>query len=72
MRYNLGCTLTVTLHDHEAAMDVLRPYFETVNTASQIKHTEADPDFVHIRDKPRFQEMLSATKKRLGIPAHEH
>jgi len=72
MRYNLGCTLTVTLHDDEAAMDVLRPYFETVNTASQIKHTEADPDFIRIRDKARFQEMLAATKKRLGIAADEH
>jgi len=72
MRYNLGCTLTVTLHDDEAAMDVLRPYFETVNTASQIKHTEADPDFIRIRDKARFQEMLAATKKRLGIAGDEH
>ena len=46
-----------------------RPYFETVNTASQIKHTEADPDFIRIRDTPRFQEMITATKKRLGIAA---
>lgn len=71
MRYNLGCTLTVTLHDDEAAMDVLKPYFETVNTASQIKHTEADPDFVRIRDTPRFQEMLTATKNRLGVTSHK-
>jgi adenylate cyclase len=71
MRYNLGCTLTVSLHDDAAAMDVLQPYFETVNTASQIKHAEADPDFVRIRDNPRFQEMLAATKKRLGIAAQK-
>jgi hypothetical protein len=45
----------------------MAPYFERVNTASQIKHTEADPDFVRIRDKPRFQQMLAATKARLGI-----
>jgi adenylate cyclase len=67
MLYNLACTLTVGLHDDEAALDVLQPYFERVNTAPQIKHTEADPDFVRIRDKPRFQEMLAATKKRLGL-----
>jgi adenylate cyclase len=67
MLYNLACTLTVGLHDDEAALDVLQPYFERVNTAPQIKHTEADPDFVRIRDTPRFQEMLAATKKRLGI-----
>jgi len=67
MRYNMACTLTVALKDDEAALDVMAPYFERVNTASQIKHTEADPDFVRIRDKPRFQEMLAATKARLGI-----
>jgi adenylate cyclase len=67
MRYNLACTLTVALHDDEAALDVLRPYFERVNTAPQIKHTEADPDFIRIRDKPRFKDMLAGTKKRLGI-----
>ena len=69
MRYNMACTLTAALHDDESAMDVLQPYFETVNTAPQIKHTEADPDFVRIRDKPRFKQMLAATKKRLGIAA---
>ena len=67
MRYNLACILTVVLHDDDAAMDVMQPYFERVNTAPQIKHTEADPDFVRIRDKPRFKEMLAATKQRLGI-----
>jgi adenylate cyclase len=71
MRYNMGCTLTVTLHDDEGALDVLQPYFEMVNTASQIKHTEADPDFIRIRDKPRFKEMLAATKRRLGIAVSE-
>lgn len=67
MRYNLACVLTVALHDDDAALDVLQPYFERVNTAPQIKHTEADPDFVRIRDAPRFKEMLAATKSRLGI-----
>ena len=69
MRYNLACILTIVLHDDDAALDVLQPYFERVNTAPQIKHTEADPDFIRIRDKPRFQEMLAATKERLGIAA---
>ncbi|HVH85943.1 MAG TPA: tetratricopeptide repeat protein, partial [Terriglobales bacterium] len=71
MRYNLACTLTVALHDDEAALDVLQHYFEIVNTAPQIKHTEADPDFIRIREMPRFQAMLAATKERLGI-APEH
>jgi adenylate cyclase len=68
MRYNLACTLTVALKDHEAALQVIGPYFERVNTASQIKHTEADPDFAGVRDMPRFQEMLAGAKQRLGIP----
>lgn len=67
MRYNMACTLTAALHDDEAALDVLQPYFETVNTASQIKHTEVDPDFIRVRHHARFTEMLAATKIRLGI-----
>ena len=42
-----------------------------MNTIPQIKHTEADPDFVRIRDKPRFKEMIAATKERLGITVAE-
>jgi len=67
MRYNMACTLTAALHDDEAALDVIQPYFDTVNTASQIKHTEVDPDFIRIRHNARFTEMLAATKIRLGI-----
>lgn len=67
MRYNMACTLTAALHDDEGALVVLQPYFETVNTASQIKHTEVDPDFIRIRHNARFTEMLAATKIRLGI-----
>ena len=67
MRYNMACTLTKALNDDEAALDVIQPYFEIVNTASQIKHTEADPDLLSLRSNPRFQEMITATKKRLGI-----
>ncbi|MGI8611388.1 MAG: TIR domain-containing protein [Sphingomicrobium sp.] len=67
MRYNMACTLTLALKDDDGALDVLRPYFEIVNTASQIKHTEADPDLLSLRSNPRFQEMITATKKRLGI-----
>jgi len=69
MRYNMACTLTVALKDDEAALDVIKPYFEKVNTASQIRHTEADPDFCRIRDTSRFKEMLNGAKERLGISA---
>jgi adenylate cyclase len=67
MRYNMACTLTLGLDDDEGALDVLQPYFEIVNTASQIKHTEADPDLIRLRTQPRFKQMIAATKERLGI-----
>lgn len=67
MRYNMACTLTLALQDDEAALAVLEPYFETVNTPSQIKHAEVDPDFIRLRDHPRFCGMLASTKKRLGM-----
>ncbi len=71
MRYNAACSLTAQLKDDEAAMDVLEPFFDQVKTASQLKHVEADPDLERLRDKPRFQEMLAATKRRLGMGAAE-
>lgn len=66
MRYNFACTLSAELHDGEAAMDVLDPFFDRITSAAHIKHLEADPDFAPIRDHPRFREQLAKAKKRLG------
>jgi adenylate cyclase len=67
MRYNLACALTVNLKDYDGALTLMAPYFERVVSPTQIKHLEVDPDFDPIRDDPRFREMLSAAKQRLGI-----
>lgn len=67
LRYNVACVLSAQLGDHEAAMDALEPFFVEVQTASQLKHVEADPDLANLRDKPRFQAMLAATKQRIGL-----
>jgi adenylate cyclase len=67
LRYNLACALVTELKDPEAALDVLQPYFERVDSPAHIKHLEADPDFGPLREHPRFQEMLAHTKQRLGI-----
>ena len=67
LRYNLACALVVDLDDLEAGLDVLSGFFERVDSPAHIKHLEADPDFEPIRDHPRFQEMLAAAKKRLGL-----
>jgi adenylate cyclase len=67
MRYNLGCALIVELHDPEAALDVLEPFFEEVKSAIHVKHIEVDPDMNPLRDHPRFNDMLAKAKQRLGI-----
>jgi adenylate cyclase len=71
MRYNAACTLTLKMKDDDAALDVLEPFFERMGTALQMKHVEADQDFVRLRDKPRFQAMIAATKRRLGLAGVE-
>jgi adenylate cyclase len=67
MRYNLACALVVDIKDHDAAIELFRPYFERVISPTQIKHMGADPDLDTIREDPRFKEMLSAAKQRLRI-----
>jgi adenylate cyclase len=67
MRYNLACALVTDIKDHDAAIELFRPYFERVISPTQIKHMMADPDLDSIRDDPRFTEMLASAKQRLGI-----
>ena len=71
MRYNLACAFSASLDDHEAAIDILGPYFERLDSKMQLRHLEADPDFEPIRDDPRFQAMLEQVHKRLGADAPE-
>jgi adenylate cyclase len=73
MRYNVGCVLAAQLKDDETALEVLKPFFDQVNTASQLKHIEADPDLERLRDKPQFKAMLATAKQRLmpsGMDQH--
>jgi adenylate cyclase len=67
MRYNLACAFSAALHDRLAALDVLGPYFDRVDSRIQVRHLEADPDFDPIRSDSRFKEMLAAAKNRLGM-----
>ena len=67
LRYNLACTLVMELHDIDEALDVLKPYFECVESPMHIKHLEVDPDFDSVRNHPRFREMLARAKQRLGM-----
>jgi adenylate cyclase len=69
MRYNLACALVIDIKDHDAALELLGPYFEGVVSPTQIKHMGADPDLDPIRDDPRFKTMLAGAKARLGLPS---
>ena len=66
MRYNLACAL-MGLKDFDRALEVIEVFFEQVTSATHIRHLEADPDFDPLRENPRFKQMLSDTKGRLGI-----
>jgi len=68
MRYNLACALIMELHDTEAALDVLEPFFEEVKSPIHVKHLMADPDMDTVRDHPRFRAMLAVARKRIGMP----
>lgn len=66
MRYNLGCMYSAQLHDADAAISVLTPFFERIRSVSHLSHSDVDPDLHSIRDDPRFQKMVDAAKARLA------
>jgi adenylate cyclase len=66
MRYNFACVTALYLCDPEAAMDLLEPVFEGI-TISLYRNVLSDPDLDSLRELPRFQKMMDATAKRLGI-----
>ena len=67
MKYNAACAFLRQLGDPEEAVKTLEPFFEKVSSSTWVWHAEADPDMEPIREDPRFKEMLSAAKQRLGI-----
>ncbi|WP_265570201.1 TIR domain-containing protein [Sphingomicrobium nitratireducens] len=68
MRYNLGCTLSNTLEEHERALEVLEDFFARIGPES-LQHCDADPDMNKLRDHPRFKELMAAAKARTGVAA---
>jgi adenylate cyclase len=67
MRYNVACSFALS-GDTDEAINTMEPWFQVVNSATRIRHSEADPDLDPIRNDPRFKEMLAAAKERLGMP----
>ena len=68
MRYNFACALIINLNEIDAALDLLGPFFETAATGF-LNHAKADPDFVVLRDNPRFKGMIAAAETRLAATA---
>jgi adenylate cyclase len=67
MRYNVACALVAEFEEREEAIEVLKPFFDRINSTIWMRHVDADPDLDAIRDDPRFQQMLTAAKSRLGL-----
>jgi len=66
MRYNFACVLAGHLGDKDAALKMLQGAL-AVAGEYQVRIAETDTDFDCIRDDPRFQKIIAAAKKRLGI-----
>jgi adenylate cyclase len=65
LRYNFACSLVTDLHDHDAALDMLGPRFETMGI-EVLNWVKTDPDLDPIRDHPRFKAILEAAEARLA------
>ena len=65
MRYNFACSLSAYLKDREAALEMLKPLFETM-TGPLLRYAKADPDLECLHDDPRYQAMIAAAEARLA------
>jgi adenylate cyclase len=66
MRYNFACVLLIHLNEMDAALDVLGPVLENVAASYYLGHIKVDPDFVRLRDNPRFKAMIAAAEARVA------
>jgi adenylate cyclase len=66
MRYNFACVLLIHLHEEDASLDVLVPVLENLAASYYLGHIKVDPDFVRLRDNPRFNAMIAAAEARVA------
>jgi adenylate cyclase len=73
VRYNFACVLLIHLDEPDAALNVLGPVLESVGARFFLGHIKVDPDFIRLRDDPRFRAMIAAAEARLAAakPADE-
>jgi adenylate cyclase len=65
MRYNLACDFVVSVHDHDMALEMLRPVCRNAGR-EQIVWIGADPDMDPLRDDSRFKELVAEAEARLA------
>ena len=65
MRYNLAWPLIAFFKDEERALDLLEPALARAGR-NLVSLAAADRNLDALRDKPRFQHMLSAALERAG------
>ena len=66
MRYNFACVLTAYLKEFDTALDLLEPVLAESNPGL-VYATAVDPDLDLLRGNARFEAMLAAAHRRLGI-----
>jgi adenylate cyclase len=66
MRYNFACVLLIHLDEVDAALDVLDPILRNVAASYYLSHIKVDPDFLRLRDNPRFKTMIAAAEARVA------
>ena len=66
MRYNFACVLLIHLNEPDVALDVLEPVLENVGARYYLNHIKVDPDFIRLRDNPRFKAMIAAAAARVA------
>jgi len=66
MRYNFACVLATYLKQHDEAVALLATALPKAGPV-MVNIMAIDPDMDSLREDPRFQEMLGAAQKRLGI-----
>jgi adenylate cyclase len=67
MLYNLGCGYAALAGDVDSALEMFEKFFERLKSTTILKHSEADPDLDSVRDQPRFREMMSSARQRMGL-----
>jgi adenylate cyclase len=66
MRYNFACVLLIHLNEVDAALDVLSPVLQNIAASYFLSHIKVDPDFLRLRDNPRFKAMIAAAEARVA------